>query len=83
MLAFSRNKDVAPKPIDVNQIIRDSEDLLQRTVEMLVKATYDLDADIWWAVADRIQLEVALLNLASNARDAMPLGGSLAVTRRK
>ncbi|MFL5280504.1 MAG: ATP-binding protein [Rhodopila sp.] len=82
MLAFARNKDVAAQPTDVNQVIRACEDLLQRTAEALVQVTYDLDETLWPAVADRLQLEIALLNLASNARDAMPLGGRLVVTTR-
>jgi signal transduction histidine kinase/ActR/RegA family two-component response regulator len=82
MLAFSRNKDVVPQPIDVNQVIRACEDLLQRTVEAVTQISCDLDEGLWPAVADRVQLEVALLNLASNARDAMPFGGRLVLTTR-
>ena len=82
MLAFSRNKDAATLAIDVNGVVRESEALLERTVGALVHVTYDLDGALWPAVADRVQLEVALLNLAGNARDAMPLGGRLIVTTR-
>jgi CheY-like chemotaxis protein len=48
-----------------------------RTVETLIEATCSLDEQLWPAIADRVQFEVALLNLAANARDAMPLGGKL------
>jgi two-component system NtrC family sensor kinase len=82
MLAFSRNTDLAPQPLDVNGIIRDSEPLIQRTVESLVTVTSNLEQELWLAIGDRVQLEVALLNLAGNARDAMPLGGNLTITTR-
>jgi signal transduction histidine kinase/ActR/RegA family two-component response regulator len=82
MLAFARNQDIEPKLIDVNQTIRDCEDLLQRTVQTSIQVAYDLDEALWPAIADQVQLEVALLNLAGNARDAMPHGGRLVVATR-
>jgi signal transduction histidine kinase/CheY-like chemotaxis protein len=82
MLAFSRNKDISPHPLDINGVIMESDSLIQRTVETLIEVTYHLDGHLWPAIADRVQLEVALLNLCSNARDAMPLGGKLVVMTR-
>ena len=82
MLAFSRNKEIAPQPLDINGIIRDSDALIQRTVEALVEVSYSLDEHLWQAIADRVQLEVSILNLAGNARDAMPLGGRLMFVTR-
>ena len=81
MLAFSRNKDIAPQPLDINAIIRDYA-LIQRTVEALVEVSYSLDDHLWQAIADRVQFEVSILNLAGNARDAMPLGGRLMFVTR-
>ncbi len=77
MLAFSRNKEISPQPLDINEVIRDTDGLIQRTVEGLVELSYSLDEQLWPAIGDRVQFEVALLNLAGNARDAMPLGGKL------
>jgi signal transduction histidine kinase/ActR/RegA family two-component response regulator len=82
MLAFSRSQDIAPHPLDINAIIREIEPLIRGTVDALVEVTYSLDEDLWPAIGDRMQFEVALLNLAGNARDAMPLGGKLAVATR-
>ena len=82
MLAFSRNKDIAPQPLDINAIIRDLDALIQRTVEALVEVSYSLDEHLWQAIADRVQVEVSILNLAGNARDAMPLGGRLIFVTR-
>jgi signal transduction histidine kinase len=74
MLAFSRHKDIAPHPLDINGIIRESDTLIQRTVEALVEVGYSPEESLWPAIADRVRFEVAILNLAGNARDAMPLG---------
>ena len=77
MLAFSRNKEISPQSLDINEVIRETDGLIQRTVEGLVELSYSLDEQLWPAIGDRVQFEVALLNLAGNARDAMPLGGKL------
>jgi signal transduction histidine kinase/ActR/RegA family two-component response regulator len=82
MLAFSRHRDIAPQPLDINAIIRESDGLVQRTVAALVEVSYQLDEQLWPAMGDRAQFEVALLNLAANARDAMPLGGKLIIVTR-
>ena len=82
MLAFSRNQDIAPRPLDINGIIRGSDGLIQRTVDALVEVSYGLDENLWPAIGDPVQFEVALLNLAGNARDAMPLGGKLIIMTR-
>ena len=82
MLAFSRHRDIAPHPLDINTIIRESEGLIQRTAEALVEVTFNLDDQLWPAIGDRVQFELALLNLAANARDAMPLGGKLVIGTR-
>jgi two-component system NtrC family sensor kinase len=77
MLAFSRKHEVAVRPVDVNAVIEGMDDLLRRTLGPSVRLHYDLGAAEWPVLADRVQLEMALLNLAVNARDAMPNGGSL------
>jgi nitrogen-specific signal transduction histidine kinase len=82
MLTFSRHRDIAPHPLDLNAIVREAEGLIQRTVAPLVEVSYVLDDQLWPAMGDRVQFEVALLNLAANARDAMPLGGKLIIVTR-
>ncbi|MGC2202803.1 MAG: ATP-binding protein [Stellaceae bacterium] len=82
MLAFSRNQDIAPQPLDINGIIRELDALIQRTVDALIEVSYSLDEHLWPEIGDRVHFEVALLNLAGNARDAMPLGGKLVFMTR-
>jgi two-component system, NtrC family, sensor kinase len=77
MLAFSRKHEVAVRSVDVNGVIKGMDDLLCRTLGPSVRLHYDLADDLWPALADLVQLELALLNLAVNARDAMPDGGEL------
>jgi two-component system NtrC family sensor kinase len=77
MLAFSRRQEVAVRPVDVNAVIAGMHDLLRRTLGPPVRLHYDLTDDLSPALADLVQLELALLNLAVNARDAMPDGGDL------
>jgi CheY-like chemotaxis protein len=55
------------------------DDMLRRTLGPMIRITYTLQDGLWPAVADAMQLEVAVLNLAVNARDAMPLGGTLSI----
>jgi two-component system NtrC family sensor kinase len=77
MLAFSRKQEITVTPVDVNTVIRTVEELLLRTLGPETQLRYDLAADLWPALADVTQLELAILNLAVNARDAMPEGGQL------
>jgi two-component system NtrC family sensor kinase len=77
MLAFSRKQEIAVQSVDVNGVIKGVDDLLCRTLGPSIRLHYDLADDLWPALADLVQLELALLNLAVNARDAMPDGGEL------
>ncbi|WP_090058335.1 PAS domain-containing sensor histidine kinase [Luteibacter sp. 329MFSha] len=79
LLAFSRRQSLDPRPVDVAGLVRSLEDLLARTLGERVRLTVTLDDDVPKAMVDRNQLESALLNLAINARDAMPEGGDLCV----
>jgi len=82
MLAFSRKQDLTLQPVDINGAITGMSDLLRRTIGVLVQIDLDLADDLWLATTDKVQLEVALLNLAVNAQDAMPEGGSLRLRTR-
>ena len=82
MLAFSRKQDLVLRPVSVNDVIGGMSDMLGRTIGPMVRMENDLAADLWLAVADPVQIEVALLNLALNARDAMAEGGALTFRTR-
>lgn len=82
LLAFSRRQSLDSRPLDVQALVTSMEDLLQRTLGEQVRLTTDVAADVWTALADDNQLESAILNLAINARDAMPSGGRLTIAAR-
>ena len=79
LLAFARRQSLDTKPSDVNQLVRGREELLHRTLGEQVTMQAVLNEALWPALADDNQLENALLNLAINARDAMPGGGRLVI----
>jgi signal transduction histidine kinase len=79
LLAFSRRQPLAPKPTDVNRLLPGMSELLHRTLGETVEVEAVLPPRIWLVEADPNQLENAILNLALNARDAMPGGGKLTI----
>jgi PAS domain S-box-containing protein len=79
LLAFSRRQSLDPKPVDVAQLISGMEEMLRRTLGEQIDLKIACADDLWTAEADHHQLENAILNLAINARDAMPDGGELKV----
>lgn len=79
LLAFSRRQSLDRKPIDVVPLIESMHDLLTRTLGERITLQTVLPQDSWQAVTDANQLESAVLNLAINARDAMPRGGQLRI----
>jgi PAS domain S-box-containing protein len=80
LLAFARRQPLIPKGVEVNQLVVSLEDLLRRTMGETIDLEITAADDLWWTLCDPNQLESALLNLAINARDAMPDGGRLSVT---
>jgi CheY-like chemotaxis protein len=79
LLAFSRKQIINPKPVDLNEIIRTLEKLLSRIIgEDIELSVFLTDKDLT-VMADPTQIEQVLMNLATNARDAMPDGGSLII----
>jgi signal transduction histidine kinase len=79
LLAFARKQPLAPMPINLSALLPDMADLLQRTLGEHIEVRV-VDAEgLWTAMADPAQVETALLNLALNARDAMPGGGHLTI----
>jgi PAS domain S-box-containing protein len=79
LLAFSRRQTLVAGPVDFNRLATGMEDLLRRTLGEHVEIELRLDRTVWTALADSGQVEDALLNLAVNARDAMPGGGKLTI----
>jgi PAS domain S-box-containing protein len=79
LLAFSRRQTLIAEPLDLNRLAADMEDLLRRTLGEHVEIEMKLPAALWPALADKSQVENALLNLAINARDAMSDGGKLTI----
>ena len=80
LLSFARRQRLEPAPIDVGRLAGSVRDLLAHTLGGLIELKWENAADIWQAYADDTQLELALMNLIINARDAMPQGGTIAVT---
>ncbi|HEX3429501.1 MAG TPA: response regulator [Rhizomicrobium sp.] len=82
LLSFSRRQRLQPKTLDLNEALSSMHDLIQSTIGGSVEIQREFAAGLWRAVADPTQLELAVLNLAINARDAMEVGGTLTITTR-
>jgi PAS domain S-box-containing protein len=77
LLAFARKQPLQPREIDVNALVLEAAKLLQPTLGEQIQITPTLSPDAWSSLVDPGQLSTAILNLALNARDAMPDGGKL------
>jgi CheY-like chemotaxis protein len=82
MLAFARRQELKPEAVDVARLVDGMADLMRRSLGPAVQIGTDFLDDLPAVQVDPNQLELALLNLAVNARDAMPLGGRLVITAR-
>ncbi len=80
LLAFARRQSLAPRPVDLNAMILGMEDLLGSALGSRMTVRHTLAPALWPAMIDPAQLELVVLNLAINARDAMPAGGVLTIT---
>jgi CheY-like chemotaxis protein len=79
LLAFARKQPLAPKPLDANTLVRDMSEILRRTLGEHIQLETVLAGGLWPLSADQNQLESALINLATNSRDAMAQGGKLTI----
>jgi signal transduction histidine kinase/CheY-like chemotaxis protein/CHASE3 domain sensor protein len=77
LLAFARRQPLAPKSVDLGRVIRDMSDLLRRTLGENIQVEAVIAGGLWNTLADPNQVENTILNMAINARDAMPDGGKL------
>ncbi|MGC1304762.1 MAG: response regulator [Caulobacteraceae bacterium] len=77
LLAFARRQPLAPKPLDVGELVTSMANMLQRTLGERLELELRIEEGVWPVEADESQLENSILNLVVNARDAMPEGGRL------
>jgi PAS domain S-box-containing protein len=82
LLTFSRKVQSNPRPIHLNQEIRQIEKLLKRTIPKMIEVELNLSEELWTVCADPVQIGQAVMNLAVNAKDAMPEGGKLLIATR-
>jgi PAS domain S-box-containing protein len=80
LLAFARRQQLEPACIEIDTLSSSVSDLLAHTLGGLVELEWRIEEELWCAFADQSQLELALMNLIINARDAMPDGGTIAIS---
>jgi PAS domain S-box-containing protein len=82
LLTFARRQSVNPQPIDLAERIEAIRDVLYTGVGSGVALTFNIGRDVWPVTVDISELETALVNLVINARDAMPMGGTITIAAR-
>ena len=80
LLAFARKQVLQPRSVDLRRLVEGMQELLVRTLGENVRLVVDADRALWPTLVDPNQMELVILNLAINARDAMPGGGTLSIT---
>jgi two-component system cell cycle sensor histidine kinase/response regulator CckA len=83
LLAFSRKQVLQPQLVEVNDVVTDLEGMLRRLIGDHIELQVDLEGGVGPVLVDRGQIEQVLMNLALNARDAMPGGGTLSLATRR
>jgi signal transduction histidine kinase len=78
-MAFARRQNLEVEYLPINELVEEMRELLERSVGSTVNLTFDFAPDVWPVMADASQVQTAILNLAINARDAMPEGGELRI----
>jgi signal transduction histidine kinase/CheY-like chemotaxis protein len=80
LLAFARKQVLQPQSVDMRRLVEGMQGLLLRTLGENVRLIVEADSTLWPTLVDPNQMELVILNLAINARDAMPDGGTLSIT---
>jgi PAS domain S-box-containing protein len=83
LLTFARRQHLEARPVNLGELVSGMSDLIERSLGVQIAVVYDIQADAASVMADPNQLELAILNLCVNARDAMPAGGQLSITVRE
>ena len=81
-MTFSRRQPLNPVPVDLRQRIETLRPMLGSSLRGNISLVLDIPADIWPVEVDVVELELALVNIAVNARDAMPQGGTFTLSAR-
>ena len=79
LMAFARRQNLELDYVPINELLQEMRELLERSVGSAVTLSFDFASDVWPVMADASQVQTAVLNLAINARDAMPKGGALRI----
>jgi len=82
LLAFARKQPLLAKALDLNAVVSGMDALLRSSIGASIRVETVQGADLWPALADQTQIELVILNLAINARDAMPVGGRIVIETR-
>jgi signal transduction histidine kinase len=82
LLAFARKQTLHTETVGLHTLVQEMQELMDRSLGAAVGVAFELQEDLWPVTIDASQLQVALLNLAINARDAMPGGGTLTIRAR-
>jgi PAS domain S-box-containing protein len=80
LLSLAQTRTLAPLRINLNPSVEKTAQLVARSLGDDIRLKLDLSSDLWWSMADPGDIESAVLNLAGNARDAMPVGGTLQIS---
>jgi CheY-like chemotaxis protein len=80
LLAFARKQHLAPRVVSLNEVVSSMGDLLFQTIGVTIRIETVLEKNLWPVMIDPTQLELVILNLAINSRDAMPHGGTLTIS---
>ena len=82
LLAFSRKQKLEKSPVNINQILSSFMNMIERTIGVYIEVKCELQENVWKTLIDKIQFEQVIMNLAVNAKDAMPQGGSLTISTK-